>query len=197
MASGPNWFIGLPVDAGELPAGLMASIPPGLRRFHPDDLHLTVAFLGAVGPEAARAAWALVGDIDAGPLRAQTGRLAAFGRPGRPSAYGLELGAGRDSLAAFIGAWRDPLRAAAGVGAEERAVRPHVTVARPPRRGGQAIRARAAAWLDTQPAPATITLARIALYTRAPPGEERQFRRIEEAPLGSAARGRADGGEPG
>lgn len=187
MASGPNWFIGLPVAAEELPAGLMDSIPPGLRRFHADDLHLTVAFLGAVGPDAAHAAWALVGDIDEGPLCAHTGRLAGFGRPGRPSAYGLELDAGGEAVAAFIGRWRDPLRAAAGVGPERRDVRPHVTLARPPRRGGRAIRARADTWLaQAQPGHASLTLARIALYTRAQGGNERLFRRLEEAPLARA-----------
>lgn len=196
MANGPNWFIGLPVDAGELPAGLMDSIPPGLRRFHADDLHVTVAFLGAVGPEAARAAWARVADIDAGPLRVQTGPLAGFGRPARPSAYGLELDRGGDALAEFIGRWRDPLRAAAGVGPEGRDVRPHVTLARPPRRGGRTIRARADAWLArTAPAPATLTFARIALYTRADAGDERLFRRVGETALAApAARDAAEGG---
>lgn len=183
--NGPNWFIGLPVAAQELPAGLLGSIPPGLRRFHADDLHLTVAFLGAVRPDAARAAWRLAGDIEEGPLRADTGPLAAFGRPGRPSAYGLELGAGGEAVAAFIARWRDPLRAAAGVGAERRDVRPHVTLARPPRRGARTIRERADTWLaQAQPGPATLTLERIALYTRAPPGDERLFQRVDEAPLG-------------
>lgn len=195
MASHPNWFIGLPVDAAELPAGLVASIPPGLRRFHADDLHVTVAFLGPVDPEAARAAWARAADIDAGPLRVQTGALAGFGRPARPSAYGLELGPGGDALAELIGRWRDPLRAAAGVGPEGRAVRPHVTLARPPRRGGRTIRARADAWLArTAPAPATLTFARIALYTRAGAGDERLFRRVEETTLAPAARDAAEGG---
>lgn len=185
MASAPNWFIGLPVTAEELPAGVLASIPPGLRRFHADDLHLTLAFLGAVGSDAAHAAWRLAGDIDEGPFRADTGRLAAFGRPGRPSAYGLELGAGGDMVAAFIARWRNPLRAAAGVGAERRDVRPHVTLARPPRRGGRTIRERADAWLaQARPGPATLRLERIALYTRARPGDERLFQRVAEAALG-------------
>ncbi len=188
-----NWFIALPVDAGELPPDLLEGLPAGLRRFHPADLHITLAFLGSVTPEAASAAWRAAG-IDAGPFTAALGTPAALGKPRRPSAFGLDLGDGGEAVAQVIGQWRDPLRQAAGLAAETRAPRPHLTLGRPPRRGGDAIRARARHWVETYSPPATpITLDRIALYTWAADRRERQFRIVDTAALPCAPTGDADG----
>jgi len=183
-----NWFIALPVEANDLPAGLMGSIPAGLRRFAPADLHLTVAFLGGVGETAAQAAWQLTKGIHDGPFRPSTGSLSSFGNPRRPSAYGLELGPGGEAVRGFIRAWRNRLRRAAGVEEEQRDVRPHVTLARPPRSAGAALRKRADRWLarDT-PAATVLELQEIALYTREPELRDRRFRRVEQRSLPAAA----------
>src|SRR6187397_318046 len=52
----PNWFFAFPID-GRFVLDLPAP-PPALRPFHPDDVHLTLAFLGGCGEEAALAALA-------------------------------------------------------------------------------------------------------------------------------------------
>lgn len=181
-----NWFVALPVTASELPPGLLDGLPPGLRRFDPRDLHVTVAFLGPVSEAAAEAAWQAAADIDEGPFRVGLGPPAALGRPRRPSAFGLDLGAGGEAVAEFIRRWRDPLRAAAGCGPETREVRPHLTLGRPPRHGGNAIRARARRWVETwEPPPATLHLDRLALYTASEDRRERLFRIVHERPLGA------------
>jgi hypothetical protein len=48
----PNWFVGFPLKAGPWFTGLVADVPSGIRVLHPQDLHLTVAFLGACGQDA-------------------------------------------------------------------------------------------------------------------------------------------------
>lgn len=179
-----NWFIGLPIDAQALPEGLLEGLPAGLRRLPPADLHITVAFLGAVDESAARAAWELAADIEEGPFRVTLGPAAAFGRPARPSAFGLELGDGREAVAALIGRWRDHLLAAAGQPPERREPRPHVTLGRPPRRAGETIRRRALEWVERfEVPPATIPLERIALYTWSKDRRERLFRIVESRTL--------------
>lgn len=184
MANGANWFIALPVESPALET-LTATLPAGLRRLHPDDWHLTLAFLGAVGEQRALAAWRRAGDIDAAPFAVEATGPAAFGRPSRPSAFGLDIERGHEALRALIEQWRDPLRAAAGVEPESRDARPHITLARPPRRGGRAIHERAAGWLRaTRFDPVPLRLEQIALYTAAEPGMQRLFRRVAQRPLG-------------
>lgn len=180
----PNWFIALPVRAAELPAGLLGSLPAGIRRFHPEDLHVTVAFLGPVTAATARTAWAAGDWSRQPPLATHTGPRAGFGHPRRPSAYGLEIGDGDDPVAGFLRRWREPLLAAAGRPPETRPVRPHLTLGRPPRRHGDTIRARARDWVAAEQPPVALQLDRIALYTRAPERGERLFTRVRECTFG-------------
>src|SRR5688572_27881196 len=65
----PNWFLGFPIDGAFLLD--LPPVPPALRRFHPEDVHLTLAFLGGCGEEAALAALsALDRRLEVEPLRA-------------------------------------------------------------------------------------------------------------------------------
>lgn len=183
-----NWFVALPVRPAELPAGLIESLPAGLRRFHPDDLHLTVAFLGAVSGARARAAWDAAADIAEGPFTVDVGAPAALGKPRRPSAFGLDLGAGGEAVTRLIETWRDRLLAAADLEPDARAARPHITLGRPPRRGGDVIRKRGRRWVERyEPPPATLHLDRIALYTWSDDRRERLFRIVAERALPRAA----------
>lgn len=182
----PSWFIALPVDADEIPRGLIDSLPAGLHRFPPADLHLTVAFLGDVSERDAERAWLRLPTLPGRGFVATAGRLAALGRPARPSAYGFTLD--DPELRDFLVTWRDPLRAAAGIEPERRQVLPHVTLARPPRRDGQVIRARAAHWLQSTTLPRfRLTLRRIALYTGSAERPQRLFRRVAERELNDLA----------
>jgi 2'-5' RNA ligase len=53
----PNWFIALPVSPLGWFERLVPPPPAGFRAFHPDDLHLTIAFLGAVDDATASRGW--------------------------------------------------------------------------------------------------------------------------------------------
>lgn len=195
--SRPNWFIGLPVRAGELPRDTLASLPAGIRRFHEDDLHVTVAFLGPVDREDAENAWSVTDWSNLPPLPAVTGPRAAFGNPRRPSAYGLDIDSEGDVVAQFVREWRDVLLEAAGRPFENRPVRPHLTLGRPPRRPGRTIRDRADRWLNGQQPATPLRLDRIALYTRSDDRRERQFVRVRESAFAAAADGLGQRGDDG
>lgn len=184
--SRPNWFIGLPVRAEELPADILASLPAGIRRFHEDDLHVTVAFLGPVGRNAADKAWSVTDWSSLPPLAAAAGPRASFGHPRRPSAYGLEIESEGDGVRRFIRDWRDVLLEAAGRPPERREARPHVTLGRPPRRRADTIRDRARRWVDVPQHGTPLRLDRIALYTWSDDRRERQFVRVRESFFGAA-----------
>lgn len=179
-----NWFIALPFPAASLPGKEPERLPAGTRAFDPADLHVTVAFLGAVGEHRALRAWAQLRIGAALPLSAAIGPHAVFGPPHRPSALGLDLDTGTDDspLARFIAEWRNVLRAAAGLAPEQRPVRPHVTLGRPPRRIDSDWRHALATWIDRPVIDAPVTLERIALYTRAEPGNQRRFRMVRSFP---------------
>ena len=179
-----NWFIALPFPVASLPAGERKGLPEGTRPFDPADLHVTVAFLGAVGARRALRAWERLESVDALPLIATLGPRAAFGAPRRPSALGLDLDAGgRDgALTRFISQWRNTLRAAADLTAEERPVRPHVTLGRPPRRTDDAWRRALKGWIDRPADHCAVRLDRVALYTRADPDGRRRFREVHTFP---------------
>ena len=187
-----NWFIALPVPAQALPADALTALPRGTRPMHADDLHVTVAFLGPVGEHRAERAWDRIGTLARPPLQTHVGGRAALGSPRRPSALALDLdgAAGDRELTAFIEQWRDDLCAAAGVTAERRPVRPHVTLGRPPRRPDAAWRDALNAWLVRSFDAGAMRLDTIALYTRAESGDQRRFRR-------TALRRWTDGGQSG
>ncbi|MCB9550640.1 MAG: 2'-5' RNA ligase family protein [Myxococcales bacterium] len=180
-----NWFIGLPV-AGDCVAALRAAGPGAPVRWVPaGDLHVTVAFLGAVGEAAARRAWATVGALP-GTFELALGSLALFGPPRRFSAVGFEpMGPGRAAAVACIEAARARALAAAGARPDARAPRPHVTVLRPRAEATAAERAAIAAWVAAPRADAgAVRVDRVALFTWAADQPRRLFRVVEARALG-------------
>ncbi|MCB9549451.1 MAG: hypothetical protein H6706_26920 [Myxococcales bacterium] len=171
----PTWFIGLAVPAGDWFRRLVDP-PPGLRLEHPDDLHLTLAFLGPAGAERARAAWAACEALG-GPVSARGIALRPFGRPGAWSALALALDA---AAAVTLGERIRPTAlAAAGRPPEDRALRPHVTVGRvnQPRHHAEVL-----AWAnEISLQDVRLQLDRVVLYTAG--GGGRKYREVEWAPL--------------
>lgn len=177
----PSWFIGLVAPVPEAVLAALPPPPPRVRLFHAGDLHLTVAFLGGVEEDAARAAWRLATTHAWSPISATLAAVVPMGPPARPSALSAELDSGREEARALMAALRDPCRRAAGLLPERRDHRPHITLARPQRRATDAERARAVAWardLDLNGAP--VVLQALALYTWAADRQERLFRVVEQ-----------------
>lgn len=180
-----NWFIGLPLRAGPWFDRLVARAPDDLQRFHREDLHATVAFLGACGDERALAAWGTLEGWARAPVRATLGRLEPFGNPKRPSALSVTLRTGREDVAGIIALLRGPMFVAANVAADPRDPLPHVTILRPGRHATASARRRAVDWAQRLPELGdAVEFDRIALYTWSDDRRERQFRIVKERPFG-------------
>ena len=178
----PNWFIAWPLDPGDWFAPLVATAPPALRRFHPEDLHVTLAFLGPVDEPRARAAWELVQTCPPEATTGTLGRVAAFGNPRRPSAFSVEIASPvlRDAIAGL----RDLACEAAGVAPDDHPPRPHATLVRPRRVATDAQRAAGLAWARSVPPLERLArFDRLALYTWSAERGERLFVKVEEMGL--------------
>jgi RNA 2',3'-cyclic 3'-phosphodiesterase len=181
----PNWFIGLRISVPGLRERLGAG-PPGVRLIHPDDLHLTLAFLGEVDEAKARAAWAERHRLaPLGPSqRVSFGAVVGLGNPRRPSALSAHLREGEAELRDAIARVRDAMADAAGAPREQRPPLPHVTIARVQRSASSREHGSAIAWargLNLRSFEALVE--RVALYTASSGGSERQYREIEEDDL--------------
>lgn len=180
-------FIGCPVAADAPLAALLMRIPAPLYPLHPDDLHFTLAFLGRCTAEQAQSAWAQCRRAPPPAVHVNATRYAWFGRPNRPRVLALEP-VGDAVLRDWMAAHRAAICAAAGVDADQRPPRPHLSLAR---LGASLDRGTANELLNDLPMPdaAGLHLTEIALYRRAgadaPSGGPR-YRTIERQALISA-----------
>jgi 2'-5' RNA ligase len=186
----PNWFFAFPFDGAfirQLPPP-----PPSFRAFPEADVHLTLSFLGACGEAAAlRALGALDAALDALPLASfevSLGDVVPMGPPLRYSALSALLDDGRDAATHRIASLRDFLSDAALARREQRAPKPHVTLARPRRGATGPEREAGLRWaksLDLRHVRARLD--RIGLYTWAEgKRQERLFRIVTERKLAPA-----------
>jgi 2'-5' RNA ligase len=184
----PNWFLGFPIDGTfllDLPA-----LPKNFRRFHEADVHMTLAFLGGCGEDAAmRALSALDERLSREPMHSMDvslGEVVAMGSPRRYTALSALLDRGREEAAACITAYRDVLTETASGRRDERPAKPHVTVARPRRRATDTDRKAGLEWARTIDLSAvTARLDRVALYTWSEKRVDQMFRVVEERRLES------------
>jgi RNA 2',3'-cyclic 3'-phosphodiesterase len=183
----PNWFIGFPIDGTfvlELPA-----LPSNFRRFHPDDVHLTLAFLGGCGQSGAERALAALDqrlyDEPLLPVSISLAEVVAMGGSRRSySALSALLDRGSTEATACIAALRDPLTQAASGRTEKRPPKPHVSIARPRSRASAADRDAGLSWASTlQLQSVHARLDRIALYTWSEARRERLFQVVAERRL--------------
>jgi len=188
----PNWFLAFPLDGRfvlELPP-----LPPSFRLFHPQDVHLTLSFLGGCGEPAAQQAFAAVDAVlrekPLAGVRVSLGEVVPMGPKREYSALSALLDDGRSEMTERLAALRDVASEAALGRREKRAPKPHVTVARPQRRATSAARAAGLDWaaaLDLSAVEANLD--RLALYTWSEGNRrERLFRIVAERPLAALAR---------
>ena len=185
----PNWFFAFPI-----PGSFVLELPPVprfLRRFHPGDVHLTLSFLGGCGEEAAlRGLAALDAELARAPLTAihvSLGEVVPMGGSRKAyTALSALLDQGHAEATACVGALRDVISNAAIGKREQRAPKPHVTIARPRGRATEADREAGLSWaagLDLRAT--TATLDRIALYTWSEQRRDQLFRVVAERKLGN------------
>jgi 2'-5' RNA ligase len=181
-----SWFVALPVMAGDWFSRLSAP-PAGTRLLAAEDLHLTVAFLGAVGEDRSRVAFDRLLQVAIQRFEISLGAVVPMGHPRRPSALSVLIegsdGQGR-SIAEALTAPRDAILEAAGLPTEKRTMKPHVTLARLRRRAGAEERQRAIDWAKRSDLTSTrIGLDRIGLYTAARDRRTRAYELVESMDL--------------
>ncbi len=180
----PNWFVAFPVAADTWFAPLVQNCPEACRVFADSDLHLTLAFFGALEQDAVDRVRAFLPSIQAPRLHFRFDHVLLLPPTKRFSAVCLGLGEGREAVAATMAEWRNVLAEVAGIAAETRAPLPHVTIARPMRKYKQQAQTAAAAWAEQlQPPEQRLTLDRLALYTWSDQRPRVQFRIDREVPL--------------
>jgi 2'-5' RNA ligase len=186
----PNWFFAFPIDGSfvlELP-----TVPRLFRLFHPDDVHLTLAFLGGSGEEAARRALDVLDErMLAEPVAAldvTLGEVVPMGSRRHYTALSALLGEGRVPLTACLTELGGRLCEAALGRRPSRAAKPHVTLARPRHQASDAERALGLAWAaGLNLGGVRRRLDRIALYTWSDQRRERLFQVVAERKLGPRA----------
>jgi RNA 2',3'-cyclic 3'-phosphodiesterase len=190
MSSRANWFFAFPLDGAFVLA--LPELPGGFRRFHPRDVHLTLAFLGDSGEAAALRALATLDErlatLAPAAIEVSLGAVVAMGPPGHYSALSALLARGRDEVSALVAVLRDPLADSANVARDGRAPKPHVTLARPQRRASADDRRAGLAWAARlELAHVQARLDRIALYTWDEQRTDHLFRVVAERRLGEPA----------
>jgi 2'-5' RNA ligase len=184
--SRPNWFFAFPLDGAfvlNLP-----ELPGGFRRFHPEDVHLTLSFLGPCEESAALRALSTLDErlssLAPSAQDVSLGEVVAMGSSRQYTALSALLAQGREELSALVALLRDPLADSAGVPRDGRAPKPHVTLARPTRRASADDRRAGLAWaarLDLGQVSARLD--RMALYSWDEQRKERLFRIVAERRL--------------
>jgi 2'-5' RNA ligase len=155
----PNWFVAWPVSgATEWLADLQANAPGGLRFLAPADLHVTLAFLGRFDPGLDKKMKTLVKGLPLTEIDVCPDRLIALPQPRRFSALAFTLGKGWREVEVQNSKWRDRICREAGAKLETRLSLPHLTVARPERRIGEADRDATLEWLLHVPPQTAVNL---------------------------------------
>lgn len=180
----PNWFVAWPVSgAEEWLASLEAQAPGGLNFLHPADLHITLAFLGRYEPGLLSKISLLIKNSSLKEVEIKLGEFIALPQPRRFSALSFLLGTGKTDVEGQIAKWRDRICREAGAKSDTRAPLPHLTVARPDRRIGEADRDAALEWIENFPSQKEVTLRleRPRLYTWAERGADTRYQILDQA----------------
>ncbi|MBX3225874.1 MAG: hypothetical protein KIT84_30145 [Labilithrix sp.] len=183
-----SFFIAFSTDGGDWFERL--DPPAGARKETVPNLHLTLAFLGRIPEDLARAAFERVRAWPPFTWAGTVGPIIPLGPPHKPSVLAATIADNRAPLAAFMTAHRDELTDAVGAPREQKPALPHVTVARFHWKTTPAERAAGVAWgraTDLHAPP--ISLGELALYGPAPEPRVPRYRIFARtaAPLGVRA----------
>ena len=163
-----------------LAARIRDAVPAGLpgRAVPPRNWHLTLRFLGDVGPVAADRLAGVLDESDlGGAFEVTWGGLGAFPRPKRATVLWVGASAGDEEMAALAAAVEEAVQRA-GFAAEDRPFRLHLTLSR--MRPDCDVRALLA---DAPPAGVTMPVDRVVLYRSHLGRGGARYEEIEEFPL--------------
>lgn len=184
----PNWFLAFPFDGRFVDE--LTDVPPCVRRFPGEDVHLTLSFFGGCGEERAMRALAVLDALlekeALAPIDVALGEVVPLGGSKRDyTALSALLSRGREETEGVMARLRDPLHEAATGRIEKRPPKAHVTIARPKLRAKDADRACGLEWAKSlELHGVTGRLDRVALYTWHEKRPARLFRIVAERKLG-------------
>jgi 2'-5' RNA ligase len=165
MSTGhPSSFVALVAPDGPWRTALLGTLPPRVRALHPADVHVTLAFLGGVTPEAARAAFDAVAPLPLVAMNVSLGAVVPLGPDSRWTALSALIEDG-GALAEVMRTVREVAACAAHTIPETRPPLPHVTIARLHAKASPDERAAAEHWARERRGGAVLRLDRLALYT--------------------------------
>lgn len=123
--------IPLPPDVAQRAFAVLPQVSPGLRRVQPDNLHVTLAFLGETPESRLPDVGAAAEEATAGvaPFRLAFDRAGRFPERGRPRVVWLGMADGRASVERLGEALSRALRERS-LEFEDRPLSPHLTLAR-------------------------------------------------------------------
>jgi len=187
----PNWFIGIPVP----PTNWFQTLPPppqGIRLFHPDDLHATIAFLGPIEQCRAIDAWNAL-NWPIAPVTVQLRNVTPMGNPNRYSALAVRLASPNNAINNpidnAIAQCRDQVCHAAKIPVERRPPMAHTTIARPSRNATHEERTAGLDWASSiNLHQHLVQLSTIALFTWAHDRRSRQFQIVAQSVFPQHAR---------
>jgi len=182
----PNSFVGLPVRLDDEQLARFGDAPSGVRVFHPEDRHVTVAFFGPVDAERARAVFDGSAELDVPAFEATLGEVELLGNKRHPSALTLLITADEATRGALERA-RDALLREAEAKPDARPLLLHLTLGRFGRTATPGDRASAIEWARAlELSGAKVSLGTIALFTWSEDRRERLFRIVGERRLREA-----------
>jgi 2'-5' RNA ligase len=176
MPAPPSCFAAIPITVPSAVLALQDALPPELRRIHPEDMHLTVAYFGRIDPALHPVVLEALAAIRFDSTPVVLGTLLSLPSREYPSAITLTLekSAGHDQVVSLMTEHRPALLELTGRPPEDREPLPHITFARP--RGRQMStdkRAAILAWVDAQPAlSCPLQLDGLVLMRSRPPRDE-------------------------
>jgi 2'-5' RNA ligase len=177
-----NWFLGWrPSEPLDWIADLRRNAPNGLRWFHPEDCHVTLAFFGRLSADQVRNICECLSKSTPEQFPAVLGKALLLPNARRFSALSFSIES--DLLRSALAQQRGPWLAQAGVPPETRDPLPHLTFARPDRRASPAQLRAIRGWIEKPKAPRdlSITFEGPSLFTWADDRSQRQFKVVLSA----------------
>ncbi|MES0490019.1 MAG: hypothetical protein ABUK01_08515 [Leptospirales bacterium] len=130
----PNWFVAFSVSPDSWYEEVYKTVEEPMYKYHPEDLHSTVAFFGSLDEEGVERVKRVMDTFDEKSLLVTLGKLLFLPTLQKYSAVSYSVDEGNAVLQNYIQKYRDQFFIAAKQDVDSRPPLPHVTIVRPPKK---------------------------------------------------------------